>query len=185
MSILKLQKRFIYRKEWPQYYTVCKTNYISVLGHLKKKDLAYATPATTIWHLCKTNKTVTYHVNAKVNFKLHFDSDGTSIFHIVACYRRPNRIVVQSLVTDMRFSSFFLHHILQSIGQYHGWLKSAELYYKNRNWSTVLPYGKGSVYTTLAAYKYSNYLLNLHENEMWFSEIMVSMLIQYIFTYTV
>ena len=112
----------------------------------KKKDLAYATPATTIWHLCKTNKTVTYHVNAKVNFKLHFDSDGTSIFHILACYRRPNRIVVQSLVTDMRFSSFFLHHILQSIWQYHGWLKSAELYYKNRNWSTVLPYGKGSVY---------------------------------------
>ena len=87
---------------------------------IKKKDFAYATPATTICHLCKTNKTVTYHVNAKVNFKLHFDSDGTSIFHILACYRRPNRIVVQSLVTDMRFSSFFLHHILQSIGQYHG-----------------------------------------------------------------
>ena len=41
------------------------------------------------------------------------------------------------------------------------------------------------LYTTFAAYKYSNYLLNLHENEMWFSEIMVSMLIQYIFTYTV
>ena len=41
------------------------------------------------------------------------------------------------------------------------------------------------LYTTFAAYKYSSYLLNLHENEMWFSEIMVSMLIQNIFTYTV